>query len=431
MIGDSIPGLWDFYIHHAQPAMIALARAGNRGVWVDQELRAKLAKETESELEGVRASIKTRVGRDINPGSPQQLAEFLYDEIHIQLLYDRRSRRYTRSTKEQILEELMLKHEEHRALLTDILTYREKQKLLSTFLTCELDSRGKLVTSYNATGTVGGRISSSQTILKEGANMQQFNRGPVRRMVVAPPGRRFVKVDLSQAEARVVAWIARDRELIELFLDPNFDVHKWNAVLVFGVSMEQVTKDLREKAKQRVHAANYHGGVNAAAKIARIPYAEAKTGLGRFWSKRPILKQWWAEIDATVQGGPETYFAKHGFGGKRWLRTGFGRKRVLLGRLDQELFRSAYSFLPSATVADIINQAFYQLDAELPEGDWPVLQVHDELVIECDEGHVNQVAALVKQRCEVTIRVPEIDQPLLIPAEVSSGPNWFDMEKLT
>ena len=430
MIGNPIPSLRDFYHSHAQPAMLALARAGNQGVWVDQELRTKLAKETELELASSTHRLVQRCGLDINPGSPQQLAAFLYDQLHLPLVYDRRARSYTRSTKEQVIEELVVRHPAHSELLIEILTYREKQKLLSTFLTSELDSRGKLVTSYNATGTVGGRISSSTTIFGEGGNMQQFPRGPMRRMVVAPKGRTFVKVDLSQAEARVVAWIARDEELVANFLDPGFDIHKWNAVLVFGVPLDKVTKELREKAKARVHAANYHGGANAAAKIARIPYAEAKAGLERFWAKRPVLRRWWGEIDATVQGDATTYFAHHRLGGKRWLKTPFGRKRVLLGRLDQELYRSAYSFLPSAIVADIINQAFFRLDQSLPEGDFPVLQVHDEIVVECAQDHVGQVVGLVRSECTVPIYVPEVSVPLVIPAEVSTGPNWFDQEKV-
>lgn len=430
MIGNPIPSLDEFYHSHVQPAMLALARAGNQGVWVDQELRTKLTVQTEAELDEVRARITSTVGRDINPGSPKQLAVLLYDELHLPQTYDRRARAYTRSTKEQVIEELIVKHQSHAKVLGDILTYREKQKFLGTFLTSTLDSRGKLVTSYNATGTTGGRISSSTTIFGEGGNMQQFPRGAPRRMIVAPPGRRLVKVDLSQAEARVVAWIARDDELVKNFLDPLFDVHKWNAMLVFGVTLDKVTKELRDMAKARVHAANYHGGANAAAKIARISYQDAKLGLERFWSRRPLLQRWWGEIDATVQGDQTTYFARHTLGGKRWLRTPFGRRRVMLGRLDAELFRSAYSFIPSATVADIVNRAFFRLTDLLPEGDFPVLQVHDEIVVECDEGHVGQVARLVRQECEVDIYIPDVHVPLRIPAEISSGPNWYDQEKL-
>ena len=103
----------------------------------------------------------------------------------------------------------------------------------------------------------------------------------------------------------------------------------------------------------------------------------------------------------------------------------------MLGRLDAELFRSAYSFIPSATVADVINQGFYRLSDALPEGDFPVLQVHDEIVVECNEGHVGEVARLMRQECEVPIYIPETPVPLTIPAEISSGQNWFDQEKIS
>jgi DNA polymerase-1 len=229
MIGNPIPSLWDFYRDHAQPAMLALARAGNQGVWVDREMRTRLTAETEAELSATQAQLKSLTGLDLNPNSPKQVSEYLYDNLHLAMPYDRQARKYTRSTKEQVLEDLAIKYPTHKDLLYLILDYRGKQKLIGTFLTNELDSRGKLVTSYHATGTVGGRISSSTTIFGEGGNMQQFPRGTLRRMIVAPPGRCFIKVDLSQAEARVVAWIARDLELINNFQDPTFDVHRWNA----------------------------------------------------------------------------------------------------------------------------------------------------------------------------------------------------------
>ncbi|MBE3037569.1 MAG: hypothetical protein IMZ62_01960 [Chloroflexi bacterium] len=431
MIGNPIPSLWDFYRDHAQPAMLALARAGNQGVWVDRDMRTRLTSETEAELVGLQTQLKALTNLDLNPNSPKQVSEYLYDNLHLAMPYDRQSRKYTRSTKEQVLEDLAIKYPPHKDLLYLILDYRGKQKLIGTFLTNELDHRGKLVTSYHATGTVGGRISSSTTIFGEGGNMQQFPRGPLRRMIVAPPGRCFIKVDLSQAEARVVAWVARDLELIENFCDPGFDVHKWNAALVFGIPLASVTKDLRDKGKARVHAANYHGGANAAAKIARVPYHEAKAGLERFWAQRPILIRWWSEIDATIDGDPTTYFARYTMGGRRWLRTPFGRKRVMLGRLNDELRRSAYSFLPSGTVADIINRAFYRLSALLPDGDFPVLQVHDEIVVECAIANTAANVSLVRRECEVPIYIPETPCTLTIPADISTGPNWFDQEKVT
>jgi len=429
LIGKPIPSLWEFYKYHAQPAMIALARAGNRGVWVDLGLREKLALQTRAELEEAKKDISTLVGIDLNPGSPKQLGHFIYDYLRLPQTYDRRARAYTRSTKEQILEELSGKYPQHAALLNRILDFREKQKMLSTFLTSELDSRGKLVTSYHATGTVAGRISSSETIFGEGGNMQQFPRGEARRMIIAPPGRKLIKVDLSQAEARVVAWSARDEELVQLFLNPKFDVHTWNAQI--GTGKTDIDKGTRHKWKQILHSSNYGGGPTTAVKHAKMSFHEAKIALEAFMLKRGhALRKWWSEIEMTLQGDSSTYFTRNGLGGKRMLRTPFGRRRIFLGRLEPSTFRSAYAFIPSATVADIINRAFFLLDQTFPPNAFPELQVHDEIVSECADNEVEECVALIRKHCMTDIYFPEVESPLRIPAEVAVGQNWFDMEKL-
>ena len=98
--------------------------------------------------------------------------------------------------------------------------------------------------------------------------------------------------------------------------------------------------------------------------------------------------------------------------------------------MNPATFRSAYSFLPQAIVAHLINRALYMLDRTLPEGAFPVMQVHDEIVVECDDAQVPAVARLLKQHLELEIQIPGVDVPLLIPAEVSFGQNWMDQEDI-
>ena len=405
---------WTFYRDLAQPAMIALARAGNRGILIDTQARQEMLELAEHEQARAESTLATLVGSPVNPNSPKQVMELLYERLNLQPRLNRKTHKPT--VNEEALEALRVKYPVHSEVIDLILTYRENSKLAGTFLKSQLNEEGCMETSYNATGTVTGRISSSKTLEGLGGNLQQIPRGKFRRIYVARPGKVLIKADLSQAEARAVAWFARDTELIENFSRPEFDIHRWNAARCFDVMEEAVTKELRQKGKGLVHALNYRGTFVAAAKIARIPQREAKVYVGRYLEARPVLRQWWAELEEEVTR-------------TRALRTPLGRLRVFLGRLDESMFKSATAFLPQSTIGDIVNRAFFLLDKRLPEGCYPLLQVHDEIVVEAPEEKVDECVSLIRECLEISIKFPDLPD-LVIPCEVSVGPNWFDQEKV-
>lgn len=402
----------DFYRDLAQPAMIALARAGNRGILVDQEERKKLDRETEIELEEVKKSLARVAGFEVNPNSPKQVKELLYGVLKLAPQFHHKTRKET--TDEAAIDRLQSKYPEHRELFELLIKYRELTKLLSTFIRSELNVHGRMETSYNATGTVTGRISSSTTIEGLGGNMQQVPRGDFRRIYTASPGKVLIKADLSQAEMRAVAWFAKIWSLIENFSNPEFDVHKWNATLIYGVPLEEVTPDQRRQAKHCLHSANYRGSPRTAVKHAKISYQLAKHALEQYKSALPELVRWWGEIEEEVRT----------FGR---LRTPFGRLRIFFGRRDEALFRSATAQLPQSTVADIINRGFFLLDEKLPEGCFPLLQAHDEIVVEALEERADECVNLIRECLEIPISFPGLP-PLTIPAEISKGPNWWNQK---
>jgi len=407
-------GVSDFYRDLAQPAMIALARAGNRGILVDQVERKKLDQETEIELEEVKKSLAQVAGFEVNPNSPKQVKELLYTVMKLAPQFHRKTRKET--TDEAAIDKLQAKYPEHQKLFNLLIKYRELTKLLGTFLRSSLNVQGRMETSYNATGTVTGRISSSTTIEGLGGNMQQVPRGDFRRIYIAPPGKVLIKVDLSQAEIRAVAWFARIKSLIEKFQDPNFDVHKWNATLVYGVPLEEVTSNQRQQAKHCLHSANYRGSPRTAVKHAKVAYQVAKVALERYKAALPELPLWWIEIEDEVRSVGR-------------LRTPLGRLRIFFGRRDESLFRSATAQLPQSTVGDIINRGFFLLDERLPEGCFPLLQVHDEIIVEALEDKVDECVKLIRECLEIPIEFPNLP-PLLIPADISKGPNWWNQEKI-
>jgi len=406
-------GVWDFYKSLAEPAMIALARAGNRGILIDLDLREKLAKETERKAKECLEKLERVTKRKINPNSPKQMKDFLYKDLGL----PPQRKRSTGSTTvdEEALLKLRSKYLQYSEIFDLCLEYRRNIKLLSTVLRAKLDSRMRMRTSYNATGTVSGRISSSKTPRGLGGNLQNIPRGEIRRIFIASPGSLLIKADLSQAEARAVAWLSKNETLIKNFLDPKFDIHKWNASQIFDTS--SITKEQRQIAKTCLHAANYGGGPRIAVKQAGVPYSLAKRALDRYKASNPELLRWWRYIEQEVTR-------------TRRLDTPFGRIQIFLGRLDHETFKSAYSFLPQSLVADIINRAFFLLDRKLPKGCFPLLQVHDEIVVEALESRTKECVEIMKECLSPEIKIEGVEIPLKIPIEFSIGKNWYDMEEL-
>ena len=445
---------YSFFHDFAQPAMLALARAGNRGCSVDVGLRSGLAAAEKQTLAGHIEQLRALLGRELNPNSPKQVQALLYDELKLPV-----QRKPTPGGKgpglvtcdEEAIKKLRRIAPQHRPLLDKLIDYRGSVKriaMLETTLVHRSDGEWYFCTSYNATGTVTGRISSSAHILGYGGNLQQQERGATRRIFVARPGMSFVKADGSQAEARDVAARALDEPWLEKFRDPKYDVHVENASFVYSCPEELIreeakirdpaerqrwfaahpslppggspwTDSLRQRGKPVTHGANYKGGPNVAVKKADIPYSEAKTGLERYTRARRCLAAWWARVDETLRTA-------------RQIRTVWGRQRVFLKRCDESTLREAVAYGPQSDIGDLINHAFMHLDYELAElGGWPLLQAHDEIVAEVPKGQEERAAMLLKKYIEWPLHFPGVQSgPVVIPADLGIGDNWYDLRKV-
>lgn len=402
----------EFYKGFAEPVMISLAEASHRGVYVDTKLKEDMVEQYEKDLVDIKERLSWAAGFELNPNSPPQMKKFLYKTLGLE---EKRSRKTgSVTTGEDALLKLMAKHPEHAETLQLCLDYREKVKFLGTFLKTKVGRNSRMRTSFNATGTKTGRISSSKTVFGEGGNLQNIPNGPIRRMFTAPPGKILIKADLSQAEARATAWFAGIQKLIERFQDPSFDIHTFNASLIWRMPEEEVDKETRSKAKRVVHGVNYGLSARTSSQITGEPYAETRMAFRNYLKSMPELSMWWKDLESKVKR-------------TRKLRTPHGRLRVFLGRIEPSTFRSAYSFLPQSTVGDIINWAFHRLTERLPAGAHPVLQVHDEIVVECWRSQEDEVMRIMKEEMEMEIPVEGVAVPLKIPTEFKIGENWWDM----
>ncbi len=430
-----------FYHDFAQPAMLALARAGNRGCLVDTTLREKLHAEAVVAQATTAASLAKLLGRDINPDSPKQVQELLYDEMKLPVQRKPSKGGFPGgiTSDEEAIKKLRRLVPASVSILNLLLDYRGQSKDRSQ-LECPLeirDGKSYFITSYNATGTTTGRISSSEHILGFGGNLQNQKRGPSRRCFIARPGFVFVKADGSQAEARVVAALCGDRALLGRFGDPDFDIHLENAQLLYGGTVKELKEEdsawkmaiskggnvggqrdsRRQRTKGVTHGANYRGGPNVAVKQADIPFAEAKVAVARYRATHPLLLQWWDWVDLEISN-------------VRRLRTCWGRLRIFLGRLDDTTLREATAFEPPSTVGDLINHAFFRLDERLiSTGGYPLLQAHDEIVAEVPITAKDATIAMMREEFEVPLTF-RTGLTVRIPAEIAFGPNWYDVEKV-
>lgn len=441
-----------FYKDFAEPAMVALGRASSRGVLVDLVERNRIITEQRVKLEALRETIERIVGREINPDSSKQVSALLYNELHLPTQYKRAPSGQGQgpvTSDAEAVKKLRRLCPSHEQLLTALVDYRSVITRLENYetkLETRPDGQSYFVTSYNATGTVTGRISSSAPIhVDAGGNLQNRERGATRRMFVSRPGMSFIKCDGSQAEARVVAALMRDERWLEKFRDPAYDVHLENATYVFSCGLADVVAELkmtpaertewrkgrglatnngcrdalRQEGKPVTHGAHYKIGPHGVAKIGDMPFLDAKRGLLRYTAARqPLLGQWWSRVEDMLRT-------------TRSIRTIWGRLRIFLGRCNDQTIREAVAHEPQSTIGDLINHAFFVLDEQLaPLGAYPLIQAHDEIVVEAPDAAVEACVPLIRAAFEMPLTFPECAQPLVIPADIAVGKNWYDLKKV-
>jgi uracil-DNA glycosylase family 4 len=406
--------LLNFYKLHCEPTMLALARCGNRGAPIDLKCRDELKTFFQSKLEKIEKTLKELTGEDFNPNSRIQMANYLHVKMGLPKQQNRKTGKET--LNEEALERLASRFPNQTPFIEACLEYRGTVKIISTYLESTVNAKSRMETSYNATGTVNGRISSSRTLWGTGGNLQQVAKNEIRKMYCAPEGYTWIRIDLSQAEARVVAWRAKITTLINRFVrDPSFDIHRYVGSLIYKKAEIDVSYLERDSAKVGVHGGNYKLGPETASKRFKVPYQQVKDFLMKYRQIFPELPQWWREIEELVTS-------------TRSLRSVLGRRRVFLDRIDEELFRSAIAFEPQSTVGDIINHAFMILELWMSEKIQLTLQVHDEIDFICKTEDVDESLAIVRRVVEVPLKFEGVDAPLIIPMEASIGKNWHELE---
>lgn len=304
---------------------------------------------------------------------------------------------------------------------------------------CVTTNTSYFLTRRNGRIIVTGNTNLQNLAAKQAARSSLYD---VRRCVVPDASEVFLYADLSQAEARVVAALSNDRELLERWEDPCFDIHRWTAAHIFAKDLSDVTKDERILGKTARHALNYALGwaaflrkVNGDADITgvAIDAATAKRIVAGYHRLHPHLELWWRRVGSLLDA-------------QGWLSTVFGRRRTFFGRREIERWldathREAIAFEPQATVADLLNRGllryWQQHDLDGCRGDLPdewtgplgggrlLAQVHDAVLVSCPAALAEHEAAALVACLEEEIEVAGIR--LTIPVDVKmSSANWSE-----
>lgn len=403
---------WNLYCDIEMRLMPVLLSMERFGVAIDTNVLKDISAEISGHIEELRSQIIELAGEDFNIDSPKQLGRILFEVLGLDTKKSKKNRNGW-STNAAVLEKL---REDH-PLPDKVIEYRELTKLRSTYLDTlpMLVDRedGRIHTNFNQTVTTTGRLSSSDPNLQNIPVRTELGRR-IREAFVAPEGGVFLSADYSQIELRLLAHLSGDEGLIDAFLSGE-DFHAHTASDVFGVSVDEVTPEMRSRAKAVNFGIVYGQQAFGLGQTLHIPMAEAQEMIDRYYEAYPKVRSY---LDGVVAKAHEDGYATTMFGRKRHIPE-LRSSNVNLRHFGE---RTAMNHPMQGSAADIIKLAMIQVNKRRREEGLHahmVLQVHDELDFECPLDEADAMAALV---ADVMDNVVELKVPLI--ADVQTGPNW-------
>ena len=408
-----------------KPLLPVVKEMNERGILLNKDIFKKLSEKYRKRLEELEKKIWELAGANFNVSSPKQLGEVLFVKLGLKAKNQKKTAKTgALSTKESELEKLREIH----PIVPLILEHRGLAKLLGTYLVplpTLVDKNERLHTTFIQSGTTTGRMASRDPNLQNIPNKTDIGR-EIREGFVATPGFDLVSFDYSQIELRIAAFLSGDKKLIEIFR-AGADVHTAVASRVFNVPLDEVSKEMRRRAKVINFGVMYGMGINALRQQLGTDRKEAQKFYENYFKTFAGLAKYLDETRAAAarQGYTETYF------GRRRYFEGIESK-IPFVRAAAE--RMAINAPIQGTEADIIKIAMARVaeflrKEKLADKVFLLLQVHDELVYEITNDLVKEIAPKIKDIMENILSLVETKGVPII-ADVSVGDNWGNMRKL-
>jgi DNA polymerase-1 len=400
------------------PLTPVLAEMEMEGVLLDLPFFKEMSNELAKRLAEIERQIFAMVGKTFNVNSTQQLSDVLFNTLGLQPpdpTNKTASGHY--STAAGVLELLKGKH----PVVDLVLEHRELSKLKSTYLDAlppAVDANGRVHTSYSQVGAVTGRLSSNNPNLQNIPIRTETGR-KVRNGFIAGQGNVLLSVDYSQIELRIVAHMAQDDAMLAAFRAGE-DIHATTAAAIYGVSPEAVTKEMRRHAKAINFGLIYGMSAFGLTRSTELTLAEAEAFVKTYFEKFPGVKKY---LDGIRKQAAEQGYVETLLGRRRYFPALQGRQNVQMKNREE---REAINAPIQGTAADIMKIAMLKIPPALKEAGLKakmLLQVHDELVLECPQEELKKTARVVQETMANAY-------PLSIPlsTEARYGKNWGEMK---
>ncbi len=404
-------GMWELYQTVELPLCPVLAEMEQEGFLIDRKALAEFGDMLSGRVQTAQKNIFDLAGEEFNINSTQQLGRILFDQLGLPPV---KKTKTGYSTNADVLDKLRGSH----PIIGEILEYRQLTKLKSTYadgLGKVIAPDGRIHTCFQNTVTATGRLSSTEPNLQNIPIRTELG-AQLRKMFVAPAGRVLVDADYSQIELRLLACMAGDRAMIDGF-NSGEDIHRITASQVFGVPQEEVTPQMRRSAKAVNFGIVYGISPFSLSQDIGVTVAQAKEYMEKYFQHYSGVRSYMDGVVARARadGYVTTLFAR-----RRWV------PELKSSNFNTRSFgeRVALNAPIQGTAADIIKVAMIRVrDRLLADGlkGRLVLQVHDELIVECPEEEAEAVRRLVKEEMEAVISLPV---PLV--ADTAVGRSWAD-----
>lgn len=396
------------------PLVPVLVNIESNGVRIDTEALKQSSEHFTARLQEIEKEIYELAGETFNIASPKQVGEVLFDKLKI---VDKAKKTKTGQyvTSEEVLESLRNKHE----VIGKILEYRGLKKLLSTYIDALpqlINPRtGRIHTSFNQAVTATGRLSSSNPNLQN-IPIRDEDGKEIRKAFIPDDDCEFFSADYSQIELRIMAHLSQDKNMIDAFLS-GYDIHAATAAKIYKVDINDVTADMRRKAKTANFGIIYGISVFGLAERMNVSRQEAKELIDGYFETYPQVKEY---MDSSIQVAREKGYVETIFHRKRFLPDINSRNAVVRGYAE----RNAINAPIQGSAADIIKVAMSLIYQRFQSNNLKakmILQVHDELNFSVPEAEKEIVGKIVIEEMERAYR-------MLVPlkADCGWGKNWLE-----
>lgn len=394
------------------PVIPVLARMEMRGITLDVPYLHNMSRTLEDQISDLEQTIYGYAEQEFNISSPQQLAKVLFEDMQLPTQGVKKGKTgYSTAANE--LDKLRGLH----PIINEITKYREYTKLKSTYvdsLPNQVTPDGRVHTTFNMTVAQTGRLSSVDPNLQNIPVRSDLGR-TIRTAFVAGSGRVFVSADYSQFELRLAAVMAHDTDMIEVFNNGE-DIHVRTAAEVYGIALDDVTKEQRSAAKTINFGVLYGMSPHGLAAATGMTFGDARNFIDRYFASRQPLVDYIKNLrdQAKTEGYVETLY------GRRRPTPDVHSSNFVV---REAAYRQAVNMPIQGTEADIMKLAMAAVDAALPAGSEQLLQIHDSILVECSASQADEVARLMKDVMENI--APDLGIKLSV--DVHIGKNWGEL----